>query len=73
MPLAVEWFERAAEAQAPTEDEGHRLLYELADALEVSGESARALAICIELQSEAGDYRDVAVRVDRLAKDQSRG
>jgi tetratricopeptide (TPR) repeat protein len=73
MPQAVEWFERAAEAQAPTEDEGHRLLYELADALEATGESARALAICIELQSEAGDYRDVAARVDRLAKVQSRG
>jgi tetratricopeptide (TPR) repeat protein len=73
MPQAVEWFERAAEAPAPTEDEGHRLLYELADALEATGESARALAICIELQSEAGDYRDVAARVDRLAKVQSRG
>ena len=73
MPQAVEWFERAAEAPAPTEDEGHRLLYELADALEATGESARALAIFIELQSEAGDYRDVAARVDRLAKVQSRG
>jgi tetratricopeptide (TPR) repeat protein len=73
MPQAVEWFERAAEAPAPTEDEGHRLLYELADALEATGESARALAICIELQSEAGDYRDIAARVDRLAKVQSRG
>jgi hypothetical protein len=73
MPQAVEWFERAAEAPAPTEDEGHRVLYELADALEATGESARALAIYIELQSEAGDYRDVAARVDRLAKVQSRG
>jgi tetratricopeptide (TPR) repeat protein len=73
MPQAVEWLERAAEAPAPTEDEGHRLLYDLADALEATGESARALAICIELQSEAGNYRDVAARVDRLAKVQSRG
>jgi hypothetical protein len=73
MPQAVEWFERAAEAPAPNGDEGHRVLYELADALEATGESARALAIYIELQSEAGDYRDVAARVDRLAKVQSRG
>jgi hypothetical protein len=73
MPQAVEWFERAAEAPAPTEGDGHSLLYELADALEANGESARALAIFIELQSEAGDYRDVAARVDRLAKVQSRG
>ena len=34
---------------------------------------ARALAICLELQAEAGDYRDVAARIDRLAKVQARG
>ena len=73
MPQAVEWLERAAEAPAPTADEGYQLLYELAEALEATGETARALAICIELQAEAGDYRDVAARVDRLAKEQIRG
>ena len=73
MPQAVEWLERAAEAPAPTPDEGYQLLYELAEALEATGETARALAICIELQAEAGDYRDVAARVDRLAKEQIRG
>jgi tetratricopeptide (TPR) repeat protein len=72
MPQAVEWLERAAEAPAPTDDEGYQLLYELAEALEATGETARALAICIELQAEAGDYRDVAC-VDRLAKVQTRG
>ena len=66
---AVEWLERAAEAPPPSAEEGHRLLYELAEALETTGETARALAICIELQAEAGrNYRDVAARVDRLAK-----
>jgi hypothetical protein len=73
LPQALEWLERAAEAPAPTPDEGYQLLYELAEALEDSGETARALAICIELQAEAGDYRDVAARVDRLAKVQARG
>jgi tetratricopeptide (TPR) repeat protein len=73
LPQAVEWLERAAEAPAPTADEGHELLYELAQALEDTGETARALAICIELQAEAGDYKDVAARVDRLAKVQTRG
>jgi tetratricopeptide (TPR) repeat protein len=68
IPQAVEWLERAAEAPAPSPDEGYSLLYELAEALEATGETARALAICIELQAEAGDYRDVAARVDRLAK-----
>ena len=70
---ALAWFERAAEAPAPTPEEGYQLLYELAQALEDSGELARALAICIELQAEAGDYRDVVARVDRLARVQARG
>ncbi|HEY2906665.1 MAG TPA: tetratricopeptide repeat protein [Vicinamibacterales bacterium] len=70
---AIEWFERAAEAPAPSADEAHLLLYELADVLESSGETARALAICMALQSEAGRYRDVAARVDRLSKVQARG
>ena len=73
MPQAVEWLERAAEAPPPTPDEGYQLQYELAEALESTGETARALAICIELQAEAGDYRDIAARVDRLARVQARG
>ena len=72
-PQAIEWFERAAEAPAPTANEAHLLLYELADALESSGEVARALAICLELQADAGEFKDVATRIDRLAKVQSRG
>jgi tetratricopeptide (TPR) repeat protein len=70
---AIDWFERAAEAAAPTPDDGHRLLYELADALENVGEVARALAICLELRADAGDYQDVEARVERLAKAQARG
>ena len=72
-PQAAEWFERAAEAPAPSADEAHLLLYDLADVLESMGETARALAICMALQSEAGNYRDVAARVDRLSKVQARG
>ena len=70
---AVEWFETAAQAPAPTANEGHDLLYDLADALEKDGEIARALAISLELQADAGDYRDVAARVERLTKVQARG
>ena len=73
MPQAIEWFERAAEAPSPTRDDGYLLLYELADALEAVGEVARALAVCMELQAEAGEYRDVSERIDRLAKVQTRG
>jgi hypothetical protein len=48
-------------------------LYDLADGLEAIGESARALAVCLELQADAGAYRDVAVRIDRLTRVQARG
>ena len=59
-PQAIESFERAAEAPAPTPEEGNELLYDLADALEKTGEVARALAICMELHAEVGDYRDIS-------------
>jgi hypothetical protein len=48
-------------------------MYELADALEAAGEVSRALAVCMELQANAGEFRDVAERVDRLAKVQTDG
>jgi len=70
---AIDWFERAAQVSPPTAEDGRSLLYELADALEAAGETSRALAICMELYAEAGSYRDVSVRVDRLAKVQAQG
>ncbi len=70
---AIEWFERAAEAPAPTAEEGHALLYDLGATLEEAGEHARALAVLLELQADAGDFRDVQVRVDRLARAQTGG
>ena len=73
LPHAAEWLERAAEAPAPTPEEGHELLYELGTVLETSGETARALAVFIELQADAGDYRDVAARVEHLARVQTGG
>jgi tetratricopeptide (TPR) repeat protein len=71
MPEALEWLERASQATAPTSDESHQLLFELAEALEKAGEVARALAVCIELQSDAGSYRDLDARIDRLTKIQA--
>lgn len=70
---AIEWFERAAEAPAATADEGRALLYDLAKALEASGEIARALAVYLEIQSDTSGYRDVAVRVGHLSRLQSQG
>ena len=70
---AIEWFERATQAPAPSADDSYMLMYELADALETTGEVGRALAICMELQADAGDFRDVNDRVSRLSKAQARG
>jgi tetratricopeptide (TPR) repeat protein len=70
---AVEWFERAAEAPAPTPDAGRALLYDLASTLEAAGENSRALAVFLELEAESGGYRDVHVRIDHLSRVQARG
>ena len=70
---AIEWFERAGQAPAPTTDESYQLMYDLAETLEAADETARALAVCLELQAEAGDFKDVAARIDRLTKVQAGG
>jgi tetratricopeptide (TPR) repeat protein len=70
---AIEWFERAAEAPAPTAEDGRALLYDLGVALDTLGETARALAVFLELQADAGRYRDVQARVDRLSRVQTGG
>ena len=72
-PHAVEWLERAAEVPAPSEDAGRALLYDLGVTLEAAGETSRALAVFLELQADAGEYRDVQARVDRLARVQTGG
>ena len=69
---SLEWMERAAQVPATNPDEYHQLLFELAEALESNGEVGRALAICLELQSDAGADRDLNTRIDRLAKVQAR-
>lgn len=63
---AIEWYERAAEAPAPDAASAHALLYDLATVLEAHGENARALAVFLELQAEAGDYRDLTARLEHL-------
>jgi tetratricopeptide (TPR) repeat protein len=70
---ALDWFERAAEAPAPTADAGRALLYDLADALESIGEAGRALAVFGELDADQHGYRDVAQRLERLSRVQTRG
>ena len=63
---AIEWYERAVEAPAPSPMALHALLYELASELEAQGESARALAVLLELQADAGEYRDISKRLEQL-------
>jgi tetratricopeptide (TPR) repeat protein len=65
---AIDWFERAAEAPAPSIDASRKLLYDLGDTLEAAGEHSRALAVFLELQTESGTYRDVGRRIERLTR-----
>jgi hypothetical protein len=65
---AIEWFERAAETPASSVQSARALLYELAETLEGAGETARALAVYLELQADAGEYRDVGARIERLSQ-----
>jgi len=67
----VEWLQRAADGPAATPDEGFAVLYDLADALERAGEAARALAIFMDLDADAGGYRDVRARIEQLARAQT--
>jgi hypothetical protein len=71
MGTGIEWLERAAEAPAPSAEEGHSVLYDLASALEKSGESARALAIFMEIDADGVTYRDVRTRIDHLTRAQA--
>ena len=73
MAEALQWLERASEAPPPSVEEGRELMYDFGVSLDEAGETARALAVFLELQAEAGDYRDVPERIDRLARVQSGG
>jgi tetratricopeptide (TPR) repeat protein len=73
IPQAIEWMERAAEAPAPSREAGLGLLYDLGTTLEAIGETARALGVFMELQADAGQYRDVQDRIERLSRVQTGG
>jgi hypothetical protein len=64
---AVDWLERAVEAPSPTPEEGRAAMYELADTLGRLGETARALAVLMELEGDSSGYRDVRERIERLS------
>jgi tetratricopeptide (TPR) repeat protein len=70
---AIEWLGHAVDAPAASREERFDALFRLADLLESVGEPESALAACLELQADAGDYRDVAVRIARLSRAGSGG
>jgi tetratricopeptide (TPR) repeat protein len=65
---AIEWLERAAESAPAATDESRELLYDLGQLLSEAGESDRALAVFLELQTDSPDYRDVAIWIGRLSQ-----
>ena len=73
LPQAVEWLTRASETPAPAVEDGRALLYDLAVTLEAAGDVTRALAVFLELEAQAGHYRDAAERAGRLARVQAGG
>ena len=67
----IDWLERAAEVSPATPEEGFAVVYELADALDRLGETARAMALLMELDADSGGYRDVRSRIEQLARAQT--
>ena len=67
---SVEWMERALEAPAPAAEDRLSIMYDLADTLASQGEAARAMAIFMELESDASGYRDVRDRLARLSRNE---
>ena len=66
LQAGIEWLEQAASAPSASRDETCAVIYELADALEQAGERVRALAVFMELEEDAGAFRDVRARIDQL-------
>ena len=73
LPRAIEWFERAMEAPAPSPEEGYGVLYDLGDVLEAIGETSRALAVFLELAADVPNFRDVRQRVTTLSSAETEG
>ena len=64
----IHWLERASEMPPPSPEDGLAVLYDLAVALEENEEYTRAVAVLMEIESEAGEYRDVRQRIDGLTR-----
>jgi tetratricopeptide (TPR) repeat protein len=68
LQMAVDWMERALEAPAPADNDRLALMYDLADTLARQGETSRAMALFMEVESDVSGYRDVRERITRLSQ-----
>jgi tetratricopeptide (TPR) repeat protein len=64
--LAVKWFEKGLKAEGRSDEEYQGLRYDLALALEASGDGDRALKIYTDLYGENSNFRDVATKLREL-------
>ena len=63
----IEWLELAVEGHAPDLEQRCAVQFTLADALEQTGERARALTVLLSIEAQMPIYRDVAIRIERLS------
>ena len=61
------------DAPATSAQERFETLFKLAELLELSGEREGALALFLELQVDAGEFRDVTRRISRLSRTEGGG
>ena len=70
---AIEWLGHAVDAPATSAQERFETLFQLAELLELSGEREGALALFLELQVDAGEYKDITRRISRLSRTEGGG
>ena len=64
--LAVKWFEKGLKAPGRDDEEYQGLRYDLAMALEASGDRDKALSLFTDLYGQDANFRDVASKVREL-------
>jgi hypothetical protein len=64
----IEWLERATRAETSVRERRLEVMYELADALELAGDRARALDVFADLDFDAASFRDVPERMATLRR-----
>ncbi len=70
---AIEWLGHAVDTPGLTGTDRFDTLLRMAELLEQTGEPASALAVCLELHADAGNYKDLSVRIARLSRAQAGG